>query len=319
MGKDTPLSERVFNSVGTRPLRPDGIDKVTGRARFGADFNMPGQLYGCILRSPHAHASIKSIDTTRAEKLKGVKAVVTRKDFNAKDVDPTLLTTLDNCMAGKTAFYDGHAIAAVAAIDAKTARRALKRIKVEYKVLKHVTDVDEAVSPKAPLIDKKCFTKGVEPKPDKASNIAKRSEFGHGNVDEGFAAADIVIERNYRTEQSHQGYIEPHACVASYSPDGTAEMWVCTQGHFDFRSQCAGILGMDVAKLRVTSSEIGGGFGGKTHLWIEPVTLALSRKANRPVKLVMSREEVFRASGPTSATSIDIKMGVTKDLSLIHI
>jgi len=313
MGKDTPISERVFKSVGTRPLRPDGVDKVTGRARYGADYSMPGQLHGCILRSPHAHASIKSIDTTRAEKLKGVKAVVTRKDFKAKDVDPTLLTTLDNCMAGKTAFYDGHAVAAVAAIDAKTARRALKLIKVEYKVLKHVTDVDEAIKPKAPLVDKKCFTKGVEPKPEKASNIASRSEFGHGDVELGFADADIVIERNYRTEQSHQGYIEPHACVASYSPDGTAEMWVCTQGHFDFRAQCAGILGMDVAKLRVTSSEIGGGFGGKTHLWIEPVTLALSRKANRPVKLVMTRDEVFRASGPTSATSIDIKMGVTKD------
>jgi len=244
---------------------------------------MPGQLHGCILRSPHAHASIKSIDTTRAEKLKGVKAVVTRKDFKAKDVDPGLLTTLDNCMAGKTAFYDGHAVAAVAAIDAKTARRALQLIKIEYKILKHVTDVDEAVKPKAPVIDKKCFTKGVEPKPEKASNIANRSEFGHGDVEQGFAAADIVIERNYRTEQSHQGYIEPHACVASYSPDGTAEMWVCTQGHFDFRAQ------------------------------IEPVTLALSRKANRPVKLVMTRDEVFRASGPTSATSIDIRMGVTKD------
>ena len=144
----------------------------------------------------------------------------------------------------------------------------MKLIKVEYKVLKHVTDVDEAIKPKAPLVDKKCFTKGVEPKPEKASNIARRSEFGHGDVEQGFADADIVIERNYRTEQSHQGYIEPHACVASYSPDGTAEMWVCTQGHFDFRAQCAGILGMDVAKLRVTSSEIGGGFGGKTHLWI---------------------------------------------------
>ncbi len=313
MGKDTAFKEREFSAVGTRPLRPDGIDKVTGRARYGADFNMPGQLHGCILRSPHAHASIKNIDTSKAEKLKGVKAVVTRKDFKAKDVDPSLLTVLDNCMAGKTAFYDGHAVAAVAAIDARTAKKALQLIKVEYKVLKHVTDVDEAVKPKAPLINKKCFTKGVDPVPAKASNIAAVSEFGHGDVEQGFSEADIIIERNYKTGQAHQGYIEPHACVASYSPDGSADMWVCTQGHFDFRAQCAGILGMDASKLRVTSSEIGGGFGGKTHLWIEPVTLALSRKANRPVKLVMTRDEVFRASGPASATSIDIKMGVTKD------
>ncbi len=314
MGIDTPMKDRVFKSVGTRPTRPDGIDKVTGRARYGADFNMPGQLHGSILRSPHAHASIKSIDTTKAEKLKGVKAVVTSKDFKTKGItDPDLLDIIDNCMASKTAYYDGHAVAAVAAVDAKTARAALKLIKVVYKKLKHVTDVDEAMSPGAPLINKKCFTQGVEPAPTKASNIAVRSEFGHGNVSEGFQQADIVIKRTYKTGQSHQGYIEPHACVASISPDGSGEMWVCTQGHFVFRQQCAEILGLDAAKLRVTSSEIGGGFGGKTHLWLEPVALLLSRKANRPVKLVMSREDVFRASGPTSTTSIDVKMGVTKD------
>ncbi|MCG6883549.1 MAG: xanthine dehydrogenase family protein molybdopterin-binding subunit, partial [Silicimonas sp.] len=108
-------------------------------------------------------------------------------------------------------------------------------------------------------------------------------------------------------------YIEPHACVASCNSDGTAELWVCTQGHFVYRQTCASLLGLDVSKLRVTSSEIGGGFGGKTHVWIEPVALALSRKAGRPVKMVMSREEVFRASGPTSATSIDVKIGARKD------
>src|SRR5262249_59127637 len=122
-----------------------------------------------------------------------------------------------------------------------------------------------------------------------------------------------VVERSFRTEQSHQGYIEPHACVASVNSDGTGELWVCTQGHFVYRHFCARLLGMEVSKLRVTSSEIGGGFGGKTHVWIEPVALALSRKAGRPVKLVMSREEVFRASGPTSATSIDVKVGATSD------
>jgi CO/xanthine dehydrogenase Mo-binding subunit len=159
----------------------------------------------------------------------------------------------------------------------------------------------------------KMFTEGVEPKPGKPSNIAKRTEFGHGDVDAGFADADVIIERNFKTEQTHQGYIEPHACVANVSPDGTAELWVCTQGHFVYRNHCAMLLGLDAAKLRVTSSEIGGGFGGKTHVWGEPVALALSRKANRPVKLVMTRDEVFRASGPTSATSIDIKIGAKHD------
>ena len=314
MPLDSHYTGQAFKSVGTRPLRPDGLDKVTGRAKYGADFNAPGQLVGKILRSPHAHARIKSIDTSRAEKLAGVKAVITAADLpDLTNGDKGMFDILDNCMARSKVFYDGHAVAAVAAIDAKTAKEALKLIKVEYEILPHVTEVDEAVKPKAPLLHKTCFTEGVEPKPAKASNIAKRTEFGHGDVEAGFAAADIIIERSFKTEQTHQGYIEPHACVASVSPDGTGELWVCTQGHFVYRNHCAMLLGMDVSKLRVTSSEIGGGFGGKTHVWGEPVALALSRKANRPVKLVMSRDEVFRASGPTSATSIDIKIGVKKD------
>ena len=311
---DTRFTGQTFKSVGTRPLRPDGIDKVTGRARYGADFDLPGQLVGLILRSPHAHARIKNIDTVRAEKLAGVKAVLTAADLpDLTDGNSDLFDTLDNCMARSKVFYDGHAVAAVAAIDASTAKAALKLIKVSYEVLPHVTDVDAAVKSKAPVLHRKCFTQGVEPRPKRSSNIASRSEFGHGDVDKGFAEADIIVERTFRTEQSHQGYIEPHACVANVGSDGSGELWVCTQGHFVFRQQCAALLGLDAAKLRVTASEIGGGFGGKTHVWVEPVALALSRKANRPVKLVMSREEVFRASGPTSATSIDVKMGIKKN------
>ena len=148
------------------------------------------------------------------------------------------------------------------------------------------------------------FTDGLEPKPTKPSNFCKFAEYGHGDVAAGFKDADVVIEKSYKIEQTHQGYIEPHACLASASPDGTGELWVTTQGPFVYRNQCAQLLGMDANKLRVTPSEIGGGFGGKTHLWAEPLALALSRKANRPVKLTMSREEVFRATGPTSSASM---------------
>lgn len=314
MDLDATQSARDFKSVGTRPLRPDGVDKVTGRARYGADFNMPGQLVGRILRSPHAHAVIKKIDISKAEKLKGVKAVITAADLpDLTDGDAEMFHILDNCMARQKALYDGHAVAAVAAIDARTAREALKRIKVTYKVLPHVTDVDEAVKPDAPLVHDNIYTRGVEPQPETPSNITHRGVYGHGDVEQGFEEADIVVERTYRTEQAHQGYIEPHACVASVNADGTAELWVCTQGHFVYRQHCADLLGIDVSKLRVTSSEIGGGFGGKTHVWTEPVALALSRKAGRPVKLVMTRDEVFRASGPASATSIDVKIGANKD------
>lgn len=314
MNFDPRYSGRNFSSVGTRPIRPDGIDKVTGRARYGADFNMAGQLVGRILRSPHAHAVIRKIDTSKAEKLAGVKAVITAADLpDLTDGDAAMYDILDNSMARKKALYDGHAVAAVAAIDARTARQALKLIEVDYEVLPHVTDVDEAMKHTAPLINDAIFTEGLEEKPVKPSNVCKRTQFGHGDVHQGFGHADFIIERSFKTEQTHQGYIEPHACVASVNVDGTADLWVCTQGHFVYRQHCAQLLGLEASKLRVTSSEIGGGFGGKTHVWAEPVALALSRKAGRPVKLVMTRDEVFRASGPTSATSIDVKIGARKD------
>jgi len=311
---DTSYTNQEFKLVGTRPERPDGLDKVTGRARYGADASAPGQLVGLILRSPHAHAQIRKIDASRAEKLKGVKAVVTSADLpDLTNGDRAMLDILENCMARGRALYDGHAVAAVAAIDAETARKALKLIKVDYKKLPHVTDVDEAVKANAPIVQPYVRTGGVQPPPTKASNISQVSTFGHGDVDAGFAQADVIVEESYKTEQTHQGYIEPHACLASVGPDGQGELWVTTQGHFTFRNQCAALLGMEVAKLKVTPSEIGGGFGGKTHVWMEPVALALSRKANRPVKVVMTREEVFRASGPTSSTSVDVKIGAKKN------
>src|SRR5215470_2129488 len=307
-----PIAEGyAFKVVGTRPLRPDGLDKVTGRAKFGADLTAPGMLIGKILRSPHPHARIRSIDASKALALPGVKAVVTRDDF--KEGEPELRDVLRNVMAREKALYEGHAVAAVAAISAAVARKALKLIEVDYEILPHVTDVDEAMKPGAPILHSDMITEGVEPAPTKPSNIAGRHEFGHGDPEEGFKQADHVIERVFKTEATHQGYIEPHACLASVGSDGTGELWVCTQGHFMVRDTCAALLGMDVSKLRVTASEIGGGFGGKTTVFIEPVALALSRKAGKPVKLVMSREEVFRASGPTSSASMRVKIGVTKD------
>ena len=314
MPLDTSLVRKEFKVIGQRVTRPDGVDKVTGRAKYGADAFAPGQLIGLVLRSPHAHAKIKKIDTSAAEKLPGVKAVITAADLpDHTDGDRSMRDILENCMARKKALYDGHAVAAVAAVDAHTAREALKLIKVDYQVLPHVTDVDEALKPNAPLLHDDIFTDGIEPKPTKPSNWCKLAEYGHGDVEAGFKDADIIIEKSYKTEQTHQGYIEPHSCLANVGPDGTAELWVTTQGPFVFRNQCATLLGMDANKLRVTASEIGGGFGGKTHLWAEPLALALSRKANRPVKVTMSRDEVFRATGPTSSSSIDVKIGAKKD------
>ena len=306
----------AFNVVGTRPVRPDGFDKVTGRARFGADMTAPGMLTGRILRSPHAHARIRSIDTAKAAALPGVKAVVTRDDFVDRDDD--LRDVLHNVMARDKALYDGHAVAAVAATTPSVARRALGLIEVDYEVLPHVTDVDAAMRPDAPILHDKLnpmgamFDAKVDPEADKPSNIAQRYFFDIGDVEKGFAEADEVIEKHFTTGASHQGYIEPHACLASVGTDGQAELWCCTQGHFGVRDMCAKLVGMDVSRLRVTASEIGGGFGGKTTVFIEPVALVLARKAGLPVRLVMSREEVFRASGPTASASMRVKIGITK-------
>ena len=313
--------EKELKLVGTRPLRPDGVDKVTGRARFGADYNLPGQLIGKVLRSPHAHARIKSIDTSAALALPGVKAVVTRDDFaempdEMAAVGELMINFRDvtrNMMAREKVLYDGHPVAAVAATSESVARAALALIKVEYEVLPHVIDVIEAMQPGAPLLHENQYTQGVKPKPDRPSNVAKRLEFGHGDVAAGFKQAEVIVEREFNTKPVHQGYIEPQACLASYSADGQAELWTSTQGHFVFRAQCAKVLQMEVSKIRVTPTEIGGGFGGKNNIYNEALAIALSRKSNHPVKMVMTREEVFRGTGPTSGANLKVKLGCTRD------
>jgi CO/xanthine dehydrogenase Mo-binding subunit len=311
MALDSKTETRQFKVVGTRPLRPDGIDKVTGRARFGADMTAPGMLVGLVLRSPHAHARIRSIDTSAAEQMQGVHAVVTRSDFAEITDDEATADILDNCMAGEKALYDGHAVAAIAASSGAIARKALKRIKVDYEPLPHVTDVDTAMADDAPVLHEgranETVPAGLSP------NVMARYEFGHGEIEAGLARADKVLERTYRTEATHQGYIEPHACLAQMGPDGQADLWCCTQGQYMVRDTCAAILGLKQGQLRVTASEIGGGFGGKTTVFLEPVALALARKSGRPVKMVMSRSEVLRATGPTASSSIDIRLGMTKD------
>ncbi|GAA6199225.1 xanthine dehydrogenase family protein molybdopterin-binding subunit [Aquicoccus sp. SU-CL01552] len=299
-----------FKYVGTRPDRPDGLDKVTGRARFGADATAPGMLFAAIKRSPHAHARILRIDATKALAMEGVKAVVTRADF-AEGLTGENWNILENVMAGDTALYDGHAVAAVAATTALAARDAIKAIEVDYEILPHVTDVDKAMAPDAPVIRAGAadasVPEGLHP------NVVRYHESGHGDVEAGFAEADLVIEDHFVTEATHQGYIEPHACLGTLGTDGKGELWCCTQGHWNVQKVCAALLGLETSQLRVTASEIGGGFGGKTAVFIEPVALALSRKANRPVKLVMTRAEVFKATGPTSSTSMDVKIGMKKD------
>ncbi|HLY43995.1 MAG TPA: xanthine dehydrogenase family protein molybdopterin-binding subunit [Stellaceae bacterium] len=317
----TYLDKASLKIVGTRPIRPDGVDKVIGRANFGADMVMPGMLWGKVKRSPHAHARIKSIKIDKALALPGVKAVVTAADFPMIPSEeafvgegPMNFRDLSyNCMARGKVLYDGHAVAAVAATSPAIAEEATDLIEVEYEVLPHVIDVEDAMKPDAPVLHDDLFTQGVDPKPAKASNIAKRVGFAKGDIAAGWKEAEITIERRYTTQPVHQAYIEPHACVVSAGNDDQCTIWSSSQGQFMVRAYCAKLLGIDIANIRAMPAEIGGGFGGKTLVYLEPVALALSKKAGRPVKIVMSREEVFRGTGPAAGGVIEVKLGAKKD------
>lgn len=306
--------------IGKRTIRPDGIDKVTGRATFGADFSQPGMLHGKVLRSPHPHARIKSINFHTALALPGVKAVMSGKDLVDFPWDkPAILGIQDlrynsrNVMARDRVFYAGHAVAAVAATSAKIAAVAVKLIEVDYEVLPWVIDVDEALEPGAPILHEDMHSVGSKPGPATTSNIAGKLEHTLGDVEAGFAAAEVVVERSFKTKPVHQGYIEPHACLVSVANTGQTTIWSSSQGHFMVRDMTAQLTGVKLSDVRAIPAEIGGGFGGKTIVYLEPLALVLSRKSGRPVKLVMSREEVFRATGPTSGSSSTVKIGATKD------
>ena len=313
--------QQAFKWVGTRPVRPDGVPKVTGAAKFGADYYLPGMLYGRVLRSPHAHARIRAIDTSRAEALPGVKAVITGADLPDHPfefVGPERLAVnfwhvTRNVIAREKALYEGHAVAAVAAISASIANRALALIDVDYEVLPHVIDVEEAMVEDAPLLFEDMITRGVDPAPNRPSNVAKRVGFEIGDLDAGFAEADEIIEKHFKTAPIHQAYIEPQACLANWEGGGKAEIWSSSQGHFAVRSLTAKLTGMTIGDIKVNPAEIGGGFGGKTLVYLEPVALTLSKKSGHPVRMNMSREEVFKGTGPTSGASMTVKIGVKRD------
>ena len=315
--------DRKLRVVGTRPVRPDGVDKVTGRAQYGADHALPDMLWGRVLRSPHAHARIRRIDASRALAHPGVKAIVTGKDLPdiaseaaAAAEEPTDYRLMSqNVLARDKVLYDGHAVAAVAATTPAIAQEALALIDVEYEVLPHVLDVDAAMAAGAPILHDDLRDRKGNKKPP--SNVASEVEMGHGDPDVAFAQADLVVEREFTTRPVHQGYVEPHACLAQAGADGRVTIWCSSQGQFMVRNYTAKLLGLELSQIRVVPAEIGGGFGGKTTVYIEPLAVALSQRAGRPVKIVMSREEVFRATGPASGTRIRVKIGARRDGRLV--
>ena len=312
---------KKYDVIGTRPVRHDGADKVTGKAIYAADFALPNMAHGAYIRSPHAHARILSIDTSEAEKMPGVLAVATSADLpdpwdKTEELGEGCINYAHlsgNVLARKKALYRGHAVAAVAATDIHIAQEAAKSIKVEYEVLPPVTWVLDAMKEDAPLLHENLITQTLGEKSTKPSNIGQHIHFEQGDVEQGFAEADIVIEREYRTETVHQGYIEPHASVALWNEDGRLKVWTATQGSFTVRQQLAELLKIPVSKITVVPCEIGGGFGGKIAVYEPPVAAVLSRKCGRPVKITMRRDEVFEGTGPTPGSFMRVKMGATKE------
>ena len=311
----------AYKVIGTRPVRPDGADKVTGRAIYGADMRLTGMLHGKMLRSPHAHARIKSIDTSKAKALPGVRAVVTAHDMpkaedrmaNLGEMSVNVKHLSNNALAYDKVLYRGHAVAAVAATNVHVAEEALKLIEVDYEVLPAALDVLGAMKDEAPILHEDLKSTDLGQQTDKVSNVVNHFQFKLGEPASGFEEADIVIEREFDTATVHQGYIEPHNATAMWNEEGHLSIWTSTQGAFVVQRQVAEVLGISVSQVSVTPCEIGGGFGGKISVYLEPVAAILSRETGRPVKIVMSRIEEFEGTGPTPASHIKVKMGAAKD------
>ncbi len=308
---------KKYKVIGTRPIRHDGYDKVTGRAVYGGDLRLPGMAWGAVLRSPHAHARIRKVDTAAAEKLPGVLAVITGKDMplaESKEVDlgegsVNEKYASNNVLAADKVLYKGHPVAAVAAVDRNTAEEAVRLIKVDYEPLAAVVTVEEATANGAPVLLPDLVGDDLGEKVKK-TNVAKHFRHEFGDVKKGFSQAAHTVEMTFKLAMTHQGYIEPHNATAIWDEEDRIRLWCSTQGAFTVRKQMSGVLKMDESRIRVTPLEIGGGFGGKIPIYLEPIAAVLSKKSgHKPVKLIMERKSVFEGTGPAPGGTIWVKVG----------
>ncbi|MDA0989086.1 MAG: xanthine dehydrogenase family protein molybdopterin-binding subunit [Chloroflexi bacterium] len=319
---------KQYKVIGTRAPRHDALNKVTGAARFGADIHLAGMLHGKMLTSPHPHARIRSIDTSKAEAVPGVMAVITAKDFPIFDqlsIDffaeqyRGARIMAEHFMARDKTLYVGHPVAALAAISPHIAEEAAKLIQVDYEPLPAVLTIQEALKENAPLVHDDLTTVlrgGPAGKEDsgKKSNVAGHSQLRRGDLESGFREAEVIVEREFSTQAVHPGYIEPFVSTAQWNRDGRVTIWTTTQGTFDVRDGTAAIIGIPESMLKVIAMECGGGFGGKGPNTnpLNPMAALLSKKSGRPVKMVLSRKETFESTCPASATHIRVKMGADK-------
>jgi CO/xanthine dehydrogenase Mo-binding subunit len=297
--------------VGTRTPRIDALENVLGSGKFAADIQLPGLLHGKLRLSDQAHARVRSIDTSEAKRLPGVKAVLSAWNtpdyrFGSEFPDQTLF-------AREKVLHRGSILAAVAAVDEETAEEAVRRIRVVYEPLPAVMHVLEAIRPDAPILHEQLATyPGVNPA-HIHGNICAQSMVAWGDVAEGFRQADHVFEHTFTTSTVHQGYLEPMASVAQFDAGGKLTLWTSTQGTYVVRSRLASLLGIPLHKVRVIVPHVGGGFGGKLQTVLEPYCALLAQRTGHAVKIVLSREEEFFLGKPRSAGVIRLKTGVTRD------
>ena len=303
--------------VGKSVLRKDGPDKTTGKAKYTVDVDLPGMLVCGIKRSPHPHAKILSIDTSKAEKLPGVKAVITGIDTQGIKhgfVETPRYPPDQSILAYDVVRHVGEEVAAVAAINHEVLAQALKMIDIEYEILPAVFDVEEAMSPDCPV--------HIHPNhprvKDNYCNIAGKTKTQWGDIDAGFKEADLIRSDRFESHLRTHGYMEPQTAVADYSGDGTLHMWISSMGHFGKRKKLAKALGRPDATIRIHKAYVGGAFGGKIDLFShEYCVAALSIKTGRPVKYVASREEIFIAYRHGQPLISEIKTGVKKDGTIV--
>src|SRR5215468_7185291 len=305
---------RDIKGVGDPIPRADGREKVTGAVQYVADIQPRGLLHAKLLRSPHAHAKIVRIDTSKAKALPGVRAVITAKDMpQLKKKAPTRAHAV---LAIDRVVFSGQPVAAVAADELAIAEEALDLIEVEYQVLPVAEAGTEADTSEA-LAHSAVALTSSETKPAKAVNISQQATVKRGDVAKGFAEADHILEKTYRVPMVHQGYLEPHAVLAQWDTVGNLTLWASTQGSFNTRSEVADVLEVPENRIKVIPVECGGGFGGKIRALCEPITALLARAAGRPVRYVMTRREELEAGMPAPQVIIRLKTGAKRDGSLM--
>ena len=302
----------TYTAVGKPITRQEGPDKVSGNFQYAADVNLPGMIWGKVLRSPYPHAKIVKIDISRASQLPGVHAIITGEDTKGMRVGRLIRDV--PLLAEDRVRFVGEKVAAVAAIDADTAEEAIGLIDVEYEPLPAIFNPVDAIAPGSPLVHEgspsfQAGSSSVEPQ----GNILDLSTWSNGDLDQGFKDSDFIFEHTFTTTWVHQGYMEPYACVVNINNEGRIEVWANNKVPFTLRRQISDAMNISEEQIVVHPCGIGGDFGGKSPAMNVPLAYMLSKKAGYPVKMVMSYIEELMAGNPRHPSVVTIKTGVKKD------